>query len=325
MTKIKDVAAYLGVSPSTVSRVLNGYDGIAPETRLRVEEAIRKLNYQPDELARRMKQDTVPIIGIIVPDITNPFFSNLARGAQRAADEAGYTVLMCDTNNNPKLEERSVSLLTRYRAAGIISASILSESQTNEIYGSHDDVVFVDNIPMLKHDFSSVTINNYLATSSLIQCLIDKGYRKFCAIAGPVNESSATERLRGYQDTLIANGIPVLEESIRYGNNDICSGQLQMKKILESNYRPEVVFAANNFMSYGAASAITQAGLALPDDIAIATFDVFDNTGLIKNQFCYVEQPASEIGYVAANTCIARDRDGDQNCCKHILKYTICE
>ena len=325
MTNIKDVAAHVGMSVSTVSRVLNGYKRVSPETRARVEKAIRELNYQPDELARQMKQDTAPLIGIIVPDITNPFFSSIARGAQRAAEEADYTVLLCDTNNSAKQEKRAVSLLNRYRAAGIISASIVPEDVANDLYSSQENVIFVDNIPVLKQDCSCVTINNYLATCELIQKLLSAGCKKLCAIVGPSSESSFSDRLRGYMDTLAAAGLPIPPESIRNGDCTIASGSEQMQAILDSGFYPDAVFAANNFMAYGAVQTMMQAGIEVPKDIAIATFDVFDNTHLIDNQFIYVEQPAADIGYVAAKACIDRDKNKDNSttCCKHILKYNI--
>lgn len=325
MTTIKDVAAHCGMSPATVSRVLNGYKRISPETRARVEKAIRELDYQPDELARRMKQETSPLIGIIVPDITNPFYSSIARGAQRAAEKADYTVLLCDTNNSSKQEKRSVSLLNRYRAAGIISASIAPEAVANDIYSGQDNVVFIDNIPALQQDYSYVTINNYTATCKLVQKLLDAGCKNLCMIAGPESESSFADRLRGYQDTLSAAGLINAPETIQFGDCTIDSGAEKMKAILDSGYRPDAVFAANNFMAYGAAQVLADAGFKVPRDIKIATFDVFDSTHLIDNRFIYVSQPATDIGFIAAKTCIERDQNKDSSTasCKHILEYSI--
>lgn len=325
MTTIKDVAAHCGTSVATVSRVLNGYKRISPETRAKVEKAIRELNYQPDELARRMKQETSPLIGIIVPDITNPFYSSIARGAQRAAEKADYTVLLCDTNNSSKQEKRAVSLLNRYRAAGIISASIVPEDVANDLYCGQENVIFIDNIPALKQDCSCVTINNYLATCKLIQKLLAAGHKKLCAIAGPNGESSFADRLRGYLDTMTAAGLPIPPESIQYGDCTIASGAEKMQALLDSGYRPDAIFAANNFMAYGAAQVLADAGLKVPGDISIATFDVFDSTHLIDNRFIYVSQPATDIGYIAAKTCIDRDQNKDSSTAssKHILEYSI--
>ena len=325
MTTIKDVAAHCGMSPATVSRVLNGYKRISPETRARVEKAIQELNYQPDEFARRMKQETSPLIGIIVPDITNPFYSNIDRGAQRAAEKADYTVLLCDTNNSSKREKQAVSLLNRYRAAGIISASIAPEKLANEIYEGQENVIFIDNLPVLQQDYSYVTTNNYLATCELVQKLLNAGCKKLCVIAGPKSESSSADRLQGYMDTLAAAGLPTPPESIQYGDCTIDSGAEKMQAILDSGYRPDAVFAANNFMAYGAVQALNQAGLDVPGDVAIATFDVFDNTHLIDDRFIYVAQPSTDIGYVAAKACIERDQNKDSNApvCKHILNYKI--
>ena len=324
MTKLKDVAAYLGLSVSTVSRVLNHRDRIAPETRERVENAIRELNYQPDEIARRLKQNSSDVLGVVVPDISNPFFADVVRGAQRAADEAGFLALLCDTNSSPEMEKKSVSLLMRHKVIGIVSASVASGREAMDIYSQYRNIVFLDNIPQMDRDYSSVTINNYLAAKELVGRLIEKGYRKIGIIAGPKSESSAADRLCGYLDALVDHGLEKNSDFIRYGDYRSLSGSEQMKALLALKERPTAVFAANNFMAYGAMQAIMQSGLAVPDDIAIATFDVSDSTGLLKNRFLYVEQPAFQIGYMAAQMCIREKSEKEPaNCCRMLLHYTI--
>ena len=324
MTKLKDVAAYLGLSISTVSRVLNNYDRVAPETRKKVEEAIKKLDYHPDEIAQRLRTNSSDVIGVVVPDISNPFFADIVRGAQRAADEAGFTVLLCDTNSSVSLEKRSVSLLMRHKVFGIISASVAAKKDALEIYDPYDNIIFVDNVPELNRDYSSVSINNYLATKELINLLLKKGYNSIFTIAGPQNESSAVDRLNGYRDALADNNISVLDEHIRFGDYNYASGEEQMKAFLKMKNPPSAVFAANNFMAYGAMRVILNAGLSVPNDIAIATFDVFDNTRLIKDYFIYVKQPAFDIGFSAAQMSInSKNQNKVTNCCKMILRHTI--
>ncbi len=324
MTKLKDVASYLGMSVSTVSRVLNNRDRVAPETRQRVEEAIKKLEYEPDEIARRLKRNSSDVVGIVVPDISNPFFADIVRGVQRAADEAGFMVLLCDSNNSIDLEKKSVSLLMRNKVAGIVSASVASGKDVQEIYESFDNIIFIDNVPSLNHDYSSVSINNYLAAKELISLLLKKGYQNICAISGPKNESSAADRLRGYRDALGEAGIGVKEENVRFGDYSFSSGAEQMKAFLKLKERPSAIFAANNFMAYGAMQVMMQAGFSVPQDMAIATFDVFDNTGLLGDRFIYVEQPAFEIGYLASQMCVKQTQHKSiTNCCKMTLRHTI--
>lgn len=324
MTRLRDVASSLGVSVSTVSRVLNNRDRVAPETRRKIEEAIRALDYEPNEVARRLKRNSSDVVGVIVPDISNPFFAEIVRGVQRTADEAGFMLLLCDSNSSIGLEKKSVSLLLRNKVAGIVSASVASGKDAQEIYDSFGNVIFIDNVPALNRDCSSVSINNYLAAKELVSLLLKKRGKNICAISGSQEESSAADRLRGCRDALAEAGAALPEARIRFGDYSFASGAAQMKELLKLKDRPSAVFAANNFMAYGAMQVIMQAGLSVPEDIAIATFDVFDHTGLLGNRFLYVEQPAFEIGDIASQLCIRQaQQKAAGSSCRMILPYTI--
>lgn len=158
----------------------------------------------------------------------------------------------------------------------------------------------------------------------LITLLLKKGYQNICAISGPKNESSSSERLRGYRDALTDAGVAVKEENVRFDDYSFASGAEQMKAFLKLKNHPTAVFAANNFMAYGAMQVMTQAGFSVPRDIAITTFDVFDNTGLIGDRFIYVEQPAFEIGYLASQMCVNQKLHKEiTNYCKMTLRHTI--
>ena len=192
MTTLKDVAKHLGVSVSTVSRVINNTSYVSSETREMVEDAIKKLNYYPNETARRLKNNTSNVLGVIIPDITNPFFANIIRGVDKETQEKSFTFLLCDTAGDVNREKEAMNLLLRQNVAGIVSASIATGVVAQKIYsppGRH--VVFIDNMPDLKTEFSSVTIDNYQAAKELTEILINKGHRDICMISGPINEFSS--------------------------------------------------------------------------------------------------------------------------------------
>lgn len=264
------------------------------------------------------------MLGVIIPDITNPFFANIVRGIEKEIKNRNYSVVLCDTNGDIDTEKEAVSLLRRQKVAGIISASVASGKDAERIYSDPDvNVVFIDNMPDLKKDFSSVTINNFVAAKELTRILLDKGHRDICMISGPKNESSAVERLDGFIAAHKELGITVNERYIKVGNYRLESGALIMQDFLDTGFKPTAVFAANNFMAYGATHTLISAGLRVPEDVIIATFDVVDYTGLVRNKFISIIQPAFEIGCVSADICINESQKDRINSCKIILKHQI--
>lgn len=325
MATLKDVARHSGVSVSTVSRVLNNFSRVDPKTREKVKNAMKELNYFPDENARRLKSNVSNVLGVVVPDIANPFFAYIVRGIENEASKKGFTVVLCDTSADVHMEKQAVSLLMRQKAAGIISASVATGKAARDIYSIPEmNVVFVDNLPDLKADFSSVTINNYAAAKELAGVLLDKGHREICVIAGPKNESSSLERLEGFLSAASERGITIGDDYIRSGDFCIESGAAIMKSFFEAGISPTAVFAANNFMAYGATHVILSAGLRVPEDIEIATFDVIDYTGLVQNKFISVMQPAFDIGRISAQICIDEsDKDTVKNFSRIVMKHKL--
>ncbi len=305
MNTLKDVAKHLGISVSTVSRVINNSEHVDPKTRELVEAGIKELNYFPNENARRLKSNSSNVLGIIIPDITNPFFSNIVRGIEKTSAENNFSVILADTNGNMNNEKGMLNLLRRQQVAGIVCASVADDEFAKNIYASKNlNIVFVDNLPSIAKEYSSVIINNYIAAKELTELLIKKGHRKICMISGPLPESTAIERLEGFKAALKENGIEINDDHIVYGDYRLESGKQIMKQFLDANISPTAVFAANNFMAYGAMHTILESGLKVPGDIEIATFDIVDYTGLVKDKFINVSQPAFDIGRIAADICI---------------------
>ncbi len=306
---------------------MNNQDRVSPNTRKRILAALKKFNYQPDETARCLKTKVSNTLGVIVPDISNPFYSLVLKGIERIAADHGFTVLLCNTNAEEEREKNAVHLLLGQKAAGLVAATTLSNEEANEVYGSVScPVVFFDNVPEMDGETNSVTINNRRAASELTERMLREGHRKVCMIAGPGGESSSDERVKGFKDALRRNGIEPQANEILFGDNLEGSGRLAMEKLLSENSCPLAVLASNNFMAYGAIKAVFAAGLSVPDDVSVCAFDTIDTTGLMRIQIPSALQPAEDIGAVAADTCIQASMNRDIRIGRHlVLEHRMTE
>ncbi len=320
MATLKEIASYLNVSVSTVSRVVNNRDRVSPGTRKRILAALKKFNYQPDEAARSLKTKVSNTLGVIVPDIANPFFSLAIKGIERIAADSGFTVLLCNTNAEEQREKNAVSLLLGQKAAGLVAATTLSDEEAEEVYGSVGcPVVFFDNVPKLDGEINSVTINNRRAASELTEHMLRKGHRTVYMIAGPKGESSSDERVEGWTDALRKNGIEPKENWLLYGDNLAESGEKVTKALLEREETPLCLLVSNNSMAYGAIKAVFDAGLSIPEDASVCAFDTIDTTGLMKIKITSALQPAEDIGAVAADTCIQASMNRELRIGRHLV------
>ncbi len=320
MATLKEIASYLNVSVSTVSRVVNNQDRVSPGTRKRILAALKKFNYQPDETARCLKTKVSNTLGVIVPDIANPFFSLAIKGIERIAADSGFSVLLCNTNAEEMREKNAVSLLLGQRAAGLVAATTLSHEDAAQVYGSIScPVVFFDNVPELDGEINSVTINNRRAAFELTEHMIQKGHRTVYMIAGPSGESSSDERVEGWTDALRRNGIEPSDEWLLYGDNLAESGEKLTEALLKRVKNPLCILVSNNSMAYGAIRAVFDAGLSIPEDVSICAFDTIDTTGLMKIKITSALQPAEDIGAVAADTCIQASMNRELRIGRHLV------
>lgn len=305
MVKLKDIAEHLHVSVSTISRVVNNKDRVDPETRKRILETLRKFNYQPNENARRLKTNTSNVFGVIVPDISNPFYASVLKGIERISSQNGYSVMLCNTDEIKAREKSAIHLLLRQNVAGFMVATVLDDASVLKYYSQLEcPAVFFDNVPSVDVHINCVTIDNIRAAREMVGYMINQGHRKIFMISGPAGESSADERLAGWKMALKDVGVEPGNDWIQHGDFREETGRLIMKDFLQRSDRPTAVCVANNFMAYGAVKSIFEAGLSIPDDISIGAFDVVDTTGLIKLQMTSIVQPAEDIGVVAADMCV---------------------
>ncbi len=319
-TKLIDIAKHLNISVSTVSRVLNGKDRVSDETRKKVLEAIEEFNYKPNELARSLRKSNSMTIGIIVPDISNEFFSLLSKGAEEVARQNGYLVILCNSDYDEENEKEYLNMLLQKQVEGLIIATVCKDREYFEKILTGDiPSVFVDNLPKIRRNFNYVTIDNKKAAYDLTMHLINSGYTDIAMITGKLQETSATERLDGFKKAMTENAIRIESNFIGVGDFRAETGYKIMKGMLDLKQKPRALLAANNNIAYGAIKAAKEKGMNIPEDLYTVCFDAIDNTGLLSIRLPSMIQPALKIGRIASDIVIKRTDDKINDVYEHII------
>ena len=305
--KLEDIARELNLSVSTVSRAISGKGRVGDRTRARVQAAVRESGYRINDVARSLRMQKAQNMGIIVPDISNAFFASVVKGAQQRCQENGYTLFVCNSDENPDIEAGTLEMLLSKQVSGLVLASVREREAIIGQYGSLGiPIVYIDNIPQGADLCDCVSIDNYAASMRLTLAMIDRGYRELCMITGPQSQSSGYLRKKGFEAALAERGLPVRPEWLRVGTFTMDSGYQLMGQLLLSDRRPRAMLFANNAIAYGAMRALREAGLSVPGEMAIAAFDAKDETGLIQPLITSLNQPAQQIGARAIETVIRR-------------------
>ncbi|NPV86108.1 MAG: LacI family DNA-binding transcriptional regulator [Anaerolineae bacterium] len=295
---IKDIARQLGISYATVSRALNNKYGVDPQTRQQVLETAQSLHYRRNDLARGLVKQRTATIGLIVPDITNPFYPEVARGVEEAAHEAGYSVFLCNTAWEQERELLYVRLLAEKRVEGLIIAPTAQTAETIEtLLTGQIPVIYVSDTQNNLHS-SFIAIDNvrggYLATEHLIQ----KGYYPIAYLGALEDSLTNEERCTGYIQALKQYNFS--EEPLLYigSYHSQTAYQIMCERIAESNV-PRAVFAVNDLFALGAMQAVREHGLRIPQDVAIVGFDDIPLASFPEIQLTTVAQPKREMGQLA--------------------------
>ncbi|MBF6062230.1 LacI family DNA-binding transcriptional regulator [Nocardia terpenica] len=302
---IRDVAALAGVSPATVSRVLNADDRVAPELRERVGTAVAKLGYRPNSQARSLRTRATKVLGLIIADIQNPFFTALARGVEDAASERDYSVVLANSDESLDKELRYLEVAAAERMAGVIlSPSSTGASRIETLTDRGIPVVTIDR-RLRRAEVDSVTVNNQKAAKEAVDHLLAAGCRRIAMITGPADASTATSRLSGYRAALREADLepdPALE--VR-GDYRVEGGRAAARTLLDLPERPDGLFVGNNLMMVGALDTLRRAGVDFPTDLLLAGFDEMSWAGFAP-PITLVEQPSYDIGRRATELLLRR-------------------
>jgi LacI family transcriptional regulator len=306
---MKDVANKAGVSTATVSHVINNTRFVAEETKFKVKNAMKALNYSPNVIARSLRSHQSYIIGLIIPvkhyDTSNFFFMSIAHGIENKLREHGYHLLFSNSNEDIETEKAQIEVFNSQLIDGLIIAPTAEEHGYLEDVLTNDyPVVFIDRKPK-EFEGDCVLVNNSQGTYEAITHLIDKGHRNIGYISGTLGLTTSDERLDGYKRALFDHGIEFNPSFIKVGDSTYEDGEKFAEELVEGN-RITALFVANNVMTLGAISLLQERKISVPMDLAVIGFDDYDWTKITNPPLSVIKQPAFELGEKAAEVMLER-------------------
>ncbi|MDP9846450.1 LacI family DNA-binding transcriptional regulator [Streptosporangium lutulentum] len=306
MARIKDVAAYAGVSVATVSRVLNDSPSVTEETRGRVYAAMAELSYVPNAVARSLRTEATKTLGLIIGDILNPFFAELARAVEDAARKAGYTVIIGNADERAEEQDHYVRTLLEQRVDGLLICPTAEVTPlVEEVARAGGPLVFLDRtLPGV--DVPSVRVDGTDAIKELVGHLRKLGHRRIAFISGPARLSTGRERTDAFLVATAEHGLEIRPEYIEAGDFQSGSGRTLTARLLDLPEPPEAIFVGDNLMALGALNEIRARGLRIPDDVALASFDDVPWFPHIDPPITAISQPAAELGLRAVQVILDR-------------------
>jgi LacI family transcriptional regulator len=319
LSTISDVARQAGVSTVTVSRVLNNAPNVNQATRHRVEQAIQELGYVPDVAARSLRSKRTRSLALILPDITNSFWTTVARGVEDAAQSSGYAVLLCNTDENRTKQARYLDLVASRRVDGVIIAPFDSNVQNIRTLRDREIATVLVDRRIEGWETDSVRGDSVGGAQALVRHLIGLGHTRIAMISGPADTSTAQDRVEGYRAALMGAGIDPNPALIRQGEFRASSGEQLLGQLLDEGLRPTATFAANNAIAMGVIDAVARRGRRIPHDLALVCFDDFDAASHLFPFLTVAVQPAYEMGVRAAQLLLSRVETGATLAPRHIL------
>ncbi|SFF32394.1 LacI family transcriptional regulator [Kosakonia radicincitans] len=304
---MKDVARVAGVSTSTVSHVINKDRFVSDAVREKVEAAIKTLNYAPSALARSLKINQTRTIGMLITASTNPFYSELVRGVERSCFERGYSLVLCNTEGDEQRMNSNLETLMQKRVDGLLLLCTETHQPSQEIMQRYPSIptVMMDWAPF-NGDSDLIQDNSLLGGDMATQYLINKGFTRIACITGPLDKTPARLRLEGYREAMTRAGLTIREGDEIESDFEFGGGFDAMQTLLAMNERPQAVFIGNDAMAVGAYQALYQAGLKIPQDMAIVGYDDIELARYMTPPLTTIHQPKDELGELAIDVLIHR-------------------
>jgi len=292
---MRDVARLAGVSTSTVSAVLNSTVPVSPERKKWVLEAMAALDYHPDAIARSLKTGKSNVVGIVVPDITNAFYPEVVRGAEEAAQSAGYSVLLCDSNENPQAEERHLAALFSRRVEGVLLAPCVNSMAYQAMVNRRFPMVFVDRLPPATVD-GTVSTDNVHAGYVAAKHLIELGHQRIGMVVGHLGLSPHRDRLEGFRKAMQESHFPILDECLISGGVQIEDGLAAGHRLLDLAVPPTALMVSNNTLMLGILQALEEKKVSVPQDLSVIGFDDYIWNRYFNPSLTSVAQSTHEMG-----------------------------
>jgi LacI family transcriptional regulator len=325
MATIREVAAKAGVSVSTVSHVVNETRFVSEETRGRVLAAMEELHYKPNRLARslRRKDKRTHTLGLLIPDSTNPFFAEVLRGVEDASFEAGYNVILCNSDDDPEKELNYLNVLLGKQVDGIVLVSAGAHEASLELLARRQGTAVVVDREIGGAELDSVVVDNeeggYLAT----QYLLDLGHEHIGCITGPSPLTPSAGRSQGYRKALEDAGFVPDDNFLLAGDFRPQSGYTATRQLLAQTPRPTAIFACNDMMAVGAIRALNEAGLRVPQDVSVIGFDDITLASFTGPPLTTMAQPSIEMGMLAAELLVDRLQNPNGTPRRELLATTL--
>lgn len=304
---MKDVARLAGVSTSTVSHVINKDRFVSDAITEKVDAAIKALNYAPSALARSLKLNQTHTIGMLITASTNPFYSELVRGVERSCFERGYSLVLCNTEGDEQRMNRNLETLMQKRVDGLLLLCTETHQPSLEIMQRYPSIpsVMMDWAPF-DGDSDLIQDNSLLGGDMATRYLIERGYTRIACISGPLDKTPARLRLEGYREAMHNAQLPILDGYEITSNFEFGGGLDAMQKLLAHPERPDAVFVGNDAMAVGVYQALYQAGLRIPQDMAVIGYDDIELARYMTPPLTTIHQPKDELGELAIDVLIHR-------------------
>jgi LacI family transcriptional regulator len=306
---VKEVAQRAGVSTASVSRALSGVGGVRESARARILEAAQELSYRPNRAARDLRVRSTRAVGILIPDIENPFFTSLVRGAEEVLGKTDYSLLLASYNEQPEQEERRLELFRAEGVRGLIFASSRAPSRLYLDLAMAGIGLVAVSRDARRVPADQVMVANQEGAYAAVSHLIQLGHKRIAIINGPLALTTSRDRLAGYEQAAQEANLSIDKSLAIHTDFNQSGGHAAMRQLLLSPARPTAVFTASNLLTLGALQAIHELKLAIPKDIAIVGFDEMPWAMSLRPPLTTVAQPAFDVGRTAAELLLARIRE----------------
>ncbi len=304
MANIKDVAKRANVSITTVSHIINQTRYVSDELTDRVKKAMEELDYHPNSLARGLRSGKTKTIGLVIPDISNQFFAEISRKIEDNGFEYGYSVILCNTDDDSQKEKSYIDVLLAKKVEGIIFISSGAESNNLEKTMDFSIPIVVVDRDIKENNYDVVLVDNSIGGFEATRYLIELGHRRIGCIGGPSPITPSAQRVAGYKRALQEAGIPVDTDLIIFGDFRYESGNKAMCALLSLPQPPTAVFASNDMMALGAIQAVNDKGMKIPDDISVIGFDNIPFSQTISPTLTTMAQPIHEMANLVVDLLI---------------------
>lgn len=310
---MKDVAKYTGLSIATISKYING-GNVLEQNKAIIEQAIKELNFEVNEIARGLKTSKTKTIGLLIPSLENIFFTSIVSEVENILIQNGYSTIICDYKENEELQKQKLDFLVKKMVDGIITMPTGNDTEViNSLLDKNIPVVLIDRaLKDVKCD--TILVDNLNASYNAVEELIIRGHKRIGIICGPSNIFTAQERLKGYERVHRDYSMEIEPNLVKQGNYSVESGYNLFKQLIALENPPTAIFVTNYELTLGSIMAINESDIKIPDDISFIGFDNLQLAKVVKPSLSIVVQPVKQIGENAANTLLKRLKGDLTNC-----------